>query len=41
MNIQDRINWLQKPLDKHRKKPFLSDNGRVIESVIHELKQWK
>lgn len=37
--LKNRINWLQSILDKHNKKPFLSDNGRIIETVIYELKQ--
>lgn len=39
ITIKERINWLQSILNRHKKKPFLSDNGRIIETVIHELKQ--
>ena len=40
-NIKARINWLQSILNKHKKSPFLSDNGRIIETVIYELKSIK
>jgi hypothetical protein len=39
--IEARIAWLSKILDRHKKKPFLSHNGVIIETVIFELKQIK
>ena len=39
--IKERIEWLSSILERHKKKPFLSDNGRIIETVIWELKQIK
>lgn len=34
--IKERINWLQSILNRHKKKPFLSENGRIIETIIFE-----
>ena len=39
--IDNRIKWLQGRLDKNKIFNHLSDGGRIIETVIHELKELK
>lgn len=37
--IQKRIKRFQTILNNHKKRPFLSHDGIIIEIIIHELKQ--